>query len=204
MFNGHGRRQTGNQIDIRPLQLLGKLARIRRHGIEEPPLSLGKKDVKSQRAFTRSAQSGDDDKLIPRNLQRNVFQVMFAGAVDGDGMTLRSGRRSGGGSRPFILAQHRVRRREGGEKPAGVTAGTGRNPLRRALGHQQTTVRARFWTEINHPVSILDHIQIVLDDHEAVPGVDKSMKYSEQQGNIIEMQTGCRFIEDEQRRGHRR
>ena len=49
LFNGHCRRNTRDQIDLRLLHLLHKSARIHRHAVKESALPLGKHEIKGQR-----------------------------------------------------------------------------------------------------------------------------------------------------------
>ena len=86
LFDGDRRREPGDEIDIGALQLLDELPGVDGHAVEEPALALGKEDVKRERALARTAQAGDDDELIARNLQRDVLQIVLARAVNADGV----------------------------------------------------------------------------------------------------------------------
>ena len=68
LLNRHRGGQAFNQIDIRFLELFDELPRIRRHAVEKTALALGKENVESQRRFAGSAQAGNDDQLVPRNI----------------------------------------------------------------------------------------------------------------------------------------
>lgn len=76
---------AGDEIDVRARKLLDELSRVGAHGIQEPPLSLGEKEVEGECAFARTADAGDDDKLVARNGDREVLQIMLASAMDGYG-----------------------------------------------------------------------------------------------------------------------
>ena len=66
-------------------KLLDELPGIDVHRIQEPPLPLGKEQVKRQRALARAADAGDHHELAPRHRQREILQVVLPRAVDGDG-----------------------------------------------------------------------------------------------------------------------
>ena len=57
---------------------------------------------------------------------------------------------------------------------------------------------ARFRSEIDDPIGAFDHFEIVLDHDERLPGFDQSLKQLHQQRDIVEMQSGRRFVEDEE------
>ena len=78
-------RNAGDQVHVRPRHLLHELPGVDVHRIQETPLPFRKEEVKGQRAFARAADSGDDHKLVARNDQGEVLQVVLPRAVDGDG-----------------------------------------------------------------------------------------------------------------------
>ena len=55
---------------------------------------------------------------------------------------------------------------------------------------------AAFGTEIDDPIRRLDHVQVVLDDHDSVAGLDEAMQHLQQLVDVLEMQAGRRFVED--------
>ena len=55
-----------------------------------------------------------------------------------------------------------------------------------------TTLR----TEIDHVVRRLDHIEVVLDQHHGVAGVDETVQRLEQPLDVGQMQTRRRLVED--------
>ena len=84
LFDGNGRRQALDQIDIRLLQLLDELPRVGRHAVEKTALSFGEKNIEGECGFPRAAQAGDNDHLVARDFERDVLEVMLARAVNGD------------------------------------------------------------------------------------------------------------------------
>ena len=67
--------------------------------------------------------------------------------------------------------------------------------------HEHPTRRATFRTEINDPVGAFDDFEIVLDDEQAVAFVDEALQQLHQQRDVIEVQAGGRFVEQEQAAG---
>jgi len=51
LLDADGGRNAGDEIDIRAGKLLDELAGIKVHGIQEPPLPLGKEQIKRESAF---------------------------------------------------------------------------------------------------------------------------------------------------------
>ncbi len=66
--------------------------------------------------------------------------------------------------------------------------------FRRALGNHLTTPISPLWTQINDPISILDHVQIVLNDDHRVPLINQTRQYRQQFLNVSEVQTGRRLV----------
>ena len=73
LLDADRRRNAGDQVHLRPRQLLDELAGIDIHRVQEAALPLGKQQVKGQRAFARSADARDDHKLVARDGQRDVL-----------------------------------------------------------------------------------------------------------------------------------
>ena len=91
LLNRDARRQTGDKIDIGLFELLDKLPGIRRHAVEETSLSFRKQNVERERRFPRAAQAGNNNHLIARNFYVDVFEIVFARAVNGDYAVSTSG-----------------------------------------------------------------------------------------------------------------
>ena len=84
LLDRDGRRQAGDQIDIRLLHLLEKLPGIGRQRFDVAALALGVDRVEGERRLARSAQPGNDDKAIARQIDVNAAQVVHARAPNGD------------------------------------------------------------------------------------------------------------------------
>ncbi len=110
LFDGHGGRNAGQPVDVRPGQLLDELARIRRHRLHEASLAFGKDDVEGEGGFARAGNARDDRELPVRNGEGDIFQVVLPGT---DQTHLAGHERQTGLIRCRIL--------RGGELQAGVT-----------------------------------------------------------------------------------
>ena len=86
LFDADRGRNARDEIDVRAGHLLGELPGVGVHRIEETPLTLGKQEIERERAFSRTAHAGDDDEFAARNRNRKVLQIVFARAVDANGL----------------------------------------------------------------------------------------------------------------------
>jgi hypothetical protein len=66
--------------------LVHKLPRIGRKRFHIAPLPLGKNRIERQRRLPRPRHAGEDDQLVLRQRQLDVFEVVDFGAGDGDGV----------------------------------------------------------------------------------------------------------------------
>ena len=66
-----------DQVDIRLLHHLQKLTGISGERFDIAALAFGINRIKGEGRFARSRQSRQDNEKIPRDIDRNVFQVMF-------------------------------------------------------------------------------------------------------------------------------
>src|SRR2546430_9903179 len=71
--------------------------------------------------------------------------------------------------------------------------------FRCSLRDHATTLFSAFRAKVDDPVSIANHIKIVLDDDDGVSEIRKPVQYIEQLPHIIEMKAGRRFIQELQR-----
>jgi len=62
--------------------LIKELACIRRQRFDIPTLAFGIYRVERERRLAAARQAGDHDQRITRQLQRNVFEIVFARAAD--------------------------------------------------------------------------------------------------------------------------
>ncbi len=88
LLDADRRRNAGDEVDVGPGHLFHELPGVGAHGVEEPALALGKKDVEGQGALARTAHARDDDELPARDTHRDVLQVMLPSPDDFDDITL--------------------------------------------------------------------------------------------------------------------
>ena len=67
-------------VDFGFLKLLRELAGVGGHGVEETALAFGEKDIEGEGGFPGAGEAGDHDKLVARDFDGDVFQVVVAGA----------------------------------------------------------------------------------------------------------------------------
>ena len=72
-------------VDLGFFELLGELPGIGGHGVEETALALGEEDVEGEGGLAGAGESGNDDELVAGDVERDVFEVVVAGASQGDG-----------------------------------------------------------------------------------------------------------------------
>ena len=84
LVNGHGRRQTFDQVDVRPLELVQELACIAGEALDVTPLPLGEDGVEGQRALPRAADPREDNQAIAGQVEINALEIVHPGAADGD------------------------------------------------------------------------------------------------------------------------
>src|SRR5271165_6379049 len=69
----------------------------------------------------------------------------------------------------------------------------------RALRNDPAPGLAAFGSQVDHPVRAANHIHVVLDDQNAAAGVNQALEGIEQLCDIVEVQSGRGFVEDEER-----
>ena len=192
LLDGDGGRQAGNVIDIGALHLFHELSRVSGHAVEEAPLAFGKDEIESERGFSGAAQSRHDHKLISRDGDINVLQIVFAGTMNLNGVGGRHGIFNpdgcGQGSEIFLSFQETAR----------VTGRAFCDVFRRSGDDQSPTIGSRFRSEIDHPIRGPDDFQIMFDDEQTVALIHQFLKDFEENGDVIEMQAGGGFVENEQ------
>ena len=73
------------------------------------------------------------------------------------------------------------------------------NVLRRALSNNLSTPVSGFRAEINHPIRAFDDVKVVLDDDDRMAGIHESLEDFEENADVVEVQAGSGFVEEEQR-----
>ena len=70
-----------DQIDVRLLHLLEKLAGVGRQRLDVAALALGVNRVEGQRRLAGSGKAGNDDQLVAGEIDVNILEVVHAGAA---------------------------------------------------------------------------------------------------------------------------
>ncbi len=86
-----------------------------------------------------------------------------------------------------------------GEGLAGVGLFGAGDELGRALGDDAAATLAAFGAEVDDPVSLLDDVEVVLDDEHGVAEIDEALQDVEELSDVIEVQTGGGLVEDVER-----
>ena len=70
------------------------------------------------------------------------------------------------------------------------------NLLRRAHGDNLPAAFSAFRTEVDHPVSGFDHIEVVLDHNQRSAAIDQLAECGQQLRHIIEVEAGGGLVEN--------
>ncbi len=92
LLDGDGRGQALDEIHVRLLHLVEELPRVGGQALDVAALALGVERVEGERGLSRAAEPRDHDELLTRDFQRQVLQVVLAGASDSDHGCGHSGR----------------------------------------------------------------------------------------------------------------
>ena len=77
-----------------------------------------------------------------------------------------------------------------------MAGGIGGDLLRGSGGDDHAASVAAFGSEVDEPVGAFDHVEIVFDDHQGVAGISESLENGEQLPDVVEVESGRRFIQD--------
>ncbi len=81
LFHRNGRRNPGDEIHIRLLDLPQELPRIGRQALDIPPLPLRKNSIEGQRRLPRPRQAGHHYQLVVRNFNLYILEIMNSGSL---------------------------------------------------------------------------------------------------------------------------
>ena len=189
MLDGDRGRQARERIDVRLRQLFDELAGIGRDTFQEATLAFSEKDIERQGRFTRARDAGHHCERAVRDLERDVLQIVFAGAAEGDGgrtWLARRGRRGGKGV--VTLCEEATRDRAG----LGDFGG-------RTFGDEVAASGTGFGTHFQNPVAGLQHVEVVFHDDERVASFREAMEQADQARNVLAVQARRRFVEEQER-----
>ena len=196
LLDGDARREAFDRVHIGLFELIDELARVGRHAVEEAALAFGEEDVEGQGRFARAAEAGDDDHAVTRDVDVDVLEVVLASAADGNEI------RSRGKGKWGFLEQRRTRRsgslQENFEEAGGVGLGGFEDFFGGSRSDYLAALVAAFGTEVDDPVRALHHFEVVLDDDDAVSLVHEAVEDFDEKGDIVEVQPGGGFVEDQE------
>jgi hypothetical protein len=69
----------------------------------------------------------------------------------------------------------------------------------RAFGDNPAALGAGLGPDFEDPVGRKEHVEIVLDYHDAVPAIDELLEHAEQTLHVMLVQSGRGLVEQEQR-----
>ena len=82
LADSDGRSDAGDFVDFRLFHALKELARVGGEGFDVAALAFRVDSVERERGFAGTADAGDDCKGVVRDVYRDVFEVVHAGAAD--------------------------------------------------------------------------------------------------------------------------
>jgi len=80
LLDGDRRRQARERVDVGFRQLFDELAGVGRDAFEEAALAFGEEDVEREGRFAGAGDAGHHRERAVRDLERDVLQVVLAGA----------------------------------------------------------------------------------------------------------------------------
>ena len=222
LLDGNSRRNAVHRIDFGPARRLHDAARVGVERFEVTPLPFVEQDVEGQRRLARAADAGDHTELAARNVDRQVLQVVLARVDDLDTVARRREARpalvrvapvarcphprpvSGGkGVRRKRLGHEMTRwaqrqlvipQRRPGERPLQLA-----HLLWRAHRNDHPTALAALRPQVDQPVARADHVEVVLDHHQRMSGIEQLAQRTHQARDVVEVQAGRGLVEQEQR-----
>ena len=145
-------------------------------------------DVVDERGFAGAGDSGDADEAAEGEHGIDGFEVIFAGALDDDGVLF--------GELAAVARDLDTAARGAGE----VIPGDGLLDLadvgHGALGDDAAAVDAGAGADVEHVVRGTDHVFIVLDDEDGVSDVREMAERVDEAGVVALVQTDRGLIED--------
>ncbi len=210
LLDRNRRRKSIDCVDLRTLRGLYELARVRIERFEIATLSLGEKDIEGERALSASGYAGEHGHVPLRNFDGDVLQVVLTGIHDSDRRSEPAGdrrRRFGGnevsGFRPLRNGHgETIDLRNSESIPAqrlGSVAGAMRDKrLGRTGGHQPPAAATAVGSDIDNPVGVRNHVEVVLDYNDAVPFAEQASQGGKQACDILRVKAGSRFIEEKE------
>lgn len=198
LLNGDGRGQADEAVYIRRLHLLGELAGVRAHHVHEALLPLRENDVKGESTLTAAGKAGDHGHPAAGNIDIDILELVMARTAQGDDAQRHIGVRRLALRRIILRRNGRFASQRGGQIARRMPCPAGGHFLRRALGDEPPALLAALRAEIDDIIRALDKLHVVFDDQQTMPQLHQAAKESEQHLQVVEMQAGAGFVENEQ------
>ena len=90
LLDRDGGGQAVDRLDVRLLHLVEELPRVRGERLHVLALPLGEDRVEGERALARARHAGDHHQAVAGQVDREVLEVVLAGAANADGLLGRS------------------------------------------------------------------------------------------------------------------
>ena len=205
LLNRHGGRDAIHGIHLGPPGGLDDAAGVGVERLQVTALAFVEHNVKRQRGFARAAHAGNHVELAVRNLHAQVFQVVLFGVNHFD---------STGRNRDVLFCRFCVKFRphlghavpvqaQGllivAQRLRGVRAGHLPQLFGRALGDDVATAIAPLRPQVNQPIAGANHVQVVLNHDQAVPGLQQLAQRAHELGDVFKVQAGGRLVKQKQR-----
>ena len=87
LVDGDRRRQPVDEVDVGLIHLAEELPGVGGQRLDVPALALGEDGVEGQAGLARAGQPGEHDHGVPRQVQRDVLQVVLAGAANDESVS---------------------------------------------------------------------------------------------------------------------
>jgi len=84
LFNGDGGRDAFDAVHLRLVHPIEELPGVGGERFDITPLAFGVKRVERERTFARTAQAGDDDEPVQRQIEIKVLEVVVPHAAQAD------------------------------------------------------------------------------------------------------------------------
>ena len=82
LFDGDGRRQSLDMIDVRLFHDAEELASVGGERLHVATLALGVDGIEGERRLARARETGEDDQFVARQVEIDVLQVVSARAAN--------------------------------------------------------------------------------------------------------------------------
>src|SRR6185369_1100557 len=147
-----------------------------------------------RKTHQQSAHDESPGAMLPGSRRRDKPAPSSAAAGSA---TATSGKGRYSDSAPLRLGERIAK------ETSGVRLVRARDILRRAADDDPAAAAAAFRSKIDDPVGDLRDVEVMLDHHDGIAGVDEHAEHVDEPAHVGEMQTGRGLVEDVQRASRR-